>query len=278
MVLSLEKLVQNKHLNEPLLAKICSKMGDKNSSKGDFLAQISANKSGLKRLQELIDSINEQAFINALKQLNDYAARIAKSSLSSIPEGKYSYIDYLDDDGQGNQKIPVQLSIEVSSDGIIVDFEGTSKQVKGNINCPLSVTAAAVYYVFRCLMPKNTPACAGTFSLIKLKAPSGCLVNANYPAAVAAGNVETSTRIVDVVLGALAQAIADKIPAASYGTMNNIAMGSRVDKDNTWNYYETIGGGMGASCISNGLSAVQAHMTNTLNTKLHFSYRSCGSC
>ena len=146
-----------------------------------------------------------------------------------------------------------------------IDFSGTASQVTGNINCPLSVVAAAVFYVFRCLMPEQTPACAGSFRPIQFSAPQGSLLNAVYPAAVAAGNVETSTRIVDVLLGALAQAIPERIPAASHGSMNNVAMGNNRP-GNQWNYYETIGGGMGAGANGGGLSAVQTHMTNTLNT------------
>ncbi|MDH3342497.1 MAG: hydantoinase B/oxoprolinase family protein, partial [Gammaproteobacteria bacterium] len=140
---------------------------------------------------------------------------------------------------------------------------------KGNVNCPMSVTAAAVYYVFRCLLPAQTPACAGSFRPIKITAPKGCLLNAEFPSAVAAGNVETSTRIVDVILGALAQAIPEKIPAASHGSMNNIAMGYVGDEQQqAWDYYETIGGGMGASSTSDGQDGVQTHMTNTLNTPI----------
>jgi N-methylhydantoinase B len=136
--------------------------------------------------------------------------------------------------------------------------------VAGNINCPLSVAAAAVFYVFRCLMPPQTPACAGTFRPIRLQAPEGSLLNARRPAAVAAGNVETSTRVVDVVLGALAPVLPREIPAASHGSMNNLAMGS--DRGEPWDYYETIGGGMGAHVEGAGLTGVQTHMTNTLNT------------
>ena len=142
---------------------------------------------------------------------------------------------------------------------------GTADQVAGNVNCPLSVAAAGVYYVFRCLMPPQTPACAGTFRRITLKAPEGSLVNARFPAAVAAGNVETSTRVVDVVMGALAQAVPERMAAASHGSMNNLAMGSS-GAASRWDYYETMGGGMGASYRSDGLSGVQTHMTNTMNT------------
>jgi N-methylhydantoinase B len=150
---------------------------------------------------------------------------------------------------------------------VVVDFTGTAPQVAGNINCPLAVAAAAVYYVFRCLMPAQTPACDGTFRPIGIIAPRGCLLQAQRPAAVAAGNVETSTRVVDVVLGALAQAMPDRVPAASHGSMNNLAMGSD-SPGNRWDYYETIGGGMGAGREGGGLHGVQTHMTNTLNTPI----------
>ena len=159
------------------------------------------------------------------------------------------------------------MTLRVAGGRVDVDFSGTAPQVEGNINCPLSVAAAGVYYVFRCLMPAHTPACAGSFRAISLTAPEGCLLNARRPAAVAAGNVETSSRVVDVVMGALASAIPERIPAASQGTMNNLAMGAR-DSDGSWDYYETLGGGMGAGSRQPGLSAVQSHMTNTLNTPI----------
>ena len=147
-----------------------------------------------------------------------------------------------------------------------LDFSGTADQVAGNINCPLSVAAAAAYYCFRCLMDDDVPACDGLFRPISLSAPQGSLLNANRPAAVAAGNVETSSRVVDVVLGALAQAAPEAIPAASQGTMNNVAMGAAGE--NGWDYYETMAGGTGAHARGPGLSAVHSHMTNTLNTPI----------
>jgi N-methylhydantoinase B len=173
----------------------------------------------------------------------------------------------MDDDGQGNRDIPIRVELLVRNEGVVVDFSSTAAQVAGNINCPLAVAAAAVYYVFRCLMPPQTPACAGTFRPIKIEAPLGSLLRAQRPAAVAAGNVETSTRVVDVVLGALAKALPELIPAASHGSMNNLAMGSD-EPGKRWDYYETIGGGMGAGREGGGQSGVQTHMTNTLNTPI----------
>ena len=236
---------------------------------GDFIAQVSANRVGVERLGCLINRLGVTQFSAALSQLNDYGERMAISQLNTIAPGCYQFTDYMDDDGTGLTDIPISLSLTISATHISADFSGTAGQVPGNVNCPLSVTAAAVFYVFRCLMPPQTPSCAGIFRPITVVAPKGCLVNAQRPAAVAAGNVETSTRITDVVLGALAQALPDDIPAASHGSMNNVAMGIKPSGDRLgWNYYETIGGGMGASATAAGLSAVQTHMTNTLNTPI----------
>jgi N-methylhydantoinase B len=187
--------------------------------------------------------------------------------LESIPDGQYSFDDVMDGDGLGAENIKIQLNLSVRSGQVLADFAGTAQQVRGNINCPLSVVAAAVYYVFRCLLSNNTPACFGVYQRIGIKADPGSLVNAIKPAAVAAGNVETSTRLVDVVMGALSKAVPERIAAASHGSMNNLAMGARTSSGN-WNYYETIGGGMGAGVEYSGLSAVQTHMTNTLNTPI----------
>ncbi len=234
---------------------------------GDLAAQISANRTGMQRLVDLASARGTTGYARGLRAMNDYAARLAGEALRGIPDGSYRYRDVMDDDGMGQQDVVLQVEVRVAAGRIEVDFAGTAPQVAGNINCPLSVAAAGVLYVFRCLMPSHTPACEGSFRDIHIAAPSGCLVNACRPAAVAAGNVETSSRIVDVVMGALAQAVPDSIPAASQGTMNNLAMGSR-DASRAWDYYETIGGGMGGGCRHAGLSAVQSHMTNTLNTPI----------
>jgi len=199
--------------------------------------------------------------------MNQYGERLVRAALAAIPSGVYRFRDLMDDDGQGARDIPICVTVSAAGGEIGVDFAGTAEQVAGNINCPIAVAAAAVYYVFRCLMPPQTPACAGSFKPIRVSAPEGCLLNARYPAAVAAGNVETSSRVVDAVLGALAQALPDRIPAASQGSMNNLAMGSRRFGDG-WDYYETVGGGMGAGARGGGLSGLQTHMTNTLNTPI----------
>lgn len=234
---------------------------------GDFAAQISANRVGLDRLAHLVNKLGKNQFLSGIDEINDYGERLARNTLMEIPEGNWQFTDYMDDDGCGTEDVAIHVSVGVSANGIKVDFTGTADEVGGNINCPLSVAAAAVFYGFRCLLPDHTPACAGTFQFVEVHAPEGCLVNARRPAAVVAGNVETSMRIVDTVLGALAQALPDKIPAASQGTMNNIAMGNH-ESNRPWDYYETVAGGMGAHGAGDGLSGVQSHMTNTLNTPI----------
>ena len=267
-------LVKADEIQQELFSRLMSNMRNEQESSGDFIAQIAANRRGLRRLAVLVEKMGVDSYLDSLQQLNNYAAMLACSSLADIEAGEYCFEDVLDDDGQSQKDILIKVKLVFDGEHITVDFTGSAEQVAGNINCPLSVTAAAVYYVFRCLMPAQTPACAGSFRNINIQAPANTVVNASYPAAVAAGNVETSTRIVDVILGALSQAIPDRIPAASHGSMNNLAMGYAGDEKGAshslpaWDYYETIGGGMGASKYVDGLDAVQTHMTNTLNTPI----------
>jgi N-methylhydantoinase B len=265
-------IMRGDEVDTALLAGFSDNTRNPRDAEGDFAAQISANRSGLNRLALLIDNLAADVYRAALAELNDYAERLARATLNDIPQGRYEFTDYMDDDGLGNRDLPIRAAVTVTADAIEVNFMGTARQVEGNINCPLPVTAAAVFYVFRCLMPAHTPACAGSFRPIRLSAPGQCLLNARRPAAVAAGNVETSTRVVDVVLGALAQAIPERIPAASHGSMNNLAMGESGKTQ--WGYYETLGGGMGAGSRSAGLSAIQTHMTNTRNTPIEVLERS----
>jgi N-methylhydantoinase B len=234
---------------------------------GDFFAQISACRSGVNRLAALVDGLGVDVYRAAIGALNDYAERLARAAIAGIEAGVYTFADVMDDDGAGNRNVPLRVRLTIEGSTARVDFTASAEQVRGNINCPLSVTAAAVLYVFRCLMPVATPAVSGAFRCIEIVTRPGSLLDARRPAAVAAGNVETSMRIVDFVLGALAQALPQRIPAASQGTMNNVAMG-RHGADERWDYYETIAGGSGAWAHGNGASAIQTHMTNTLNTPI----------
>ncbi|MCB1790810.1 MAG: hydantoinase B/oxoprolinase family protein [Gammaproteobacteria bacterium] len=260
-------LVRSGDTVRDVLEQIVGKTRNRAESLGDFNAQMAANRAGVRRLGALVAAQGGDVFASAVGELNDYAERLARAALAVIPPGTYRFSDYLDDDGQGQESIVIALTLRVDDAGIHADFSGTAAQVTGNVNCPLAVAAAAVFYVFRCLMPAQTPACAGAFRPLSLHAPAGCLLNARKPAAVAAGNVETSTRVVDVVLGALGSAVPAHIPAASHGSMNNLAMGS-AETGAAWDYYETIGGGMGAGSAGGGIAGVQTHMTNTLNTPI----------
>ena len=265
LVLEPVPLIRAGRWQTEVLARIAAATGDPVASRGDFSAQASANRAGLARLALLVERMGLDVFREGIVALNDYAERLAEVTLQQIPDGEYGFTDRLDDDGQGHRDLPIRVRLVKRPGRLDVDFAGTADQVAGNVNCPLAVAAAAVYYGFRCLMPAATPACSGAFRPVRLHVPAGNLLNAQYPAAVAAGNVETSSRVVDAVLGALAQALPGRIPAASQGTMNNVSMGSGTP-GRRWDYYETLGGGMGAGASGGGLSAVHTHMTNTRNT------------
>ncbi len=229
----------------------------------DLTAQHSACRTGARRLVEQLTETADGAFAELLAASEAYGRR----AVSGIPDGDYTFEDAIEDDGLGGGPYPIRVRISIKNDEAIVDFAGTADQCAGPLNCPLAVTASAVYYAFRCLMPEVTPQTSAIFRPIRLQAPEGSLVHALPGTAVAAGNVETSQRIVDAVLGALAKAIPERIPAAAQGTMNNVVFGGGA-ADHPWVYYETVGGGMGAHSHGEGLSGVQCHMTNTRNTSI----------
>jgi len=230
---------------------------------GDLAAQRAACQLATERLAEFDAAALESSF----RSLINVSEAYGRKAVASIPDGKYYFEDRLEDDGCGNQDLVLCAELTVMDDHVSVDFSGTAKQTEGPVNCPLAVTAASVFYVFRCLMPEHTPQTAAIFHPISITAPEGSILNAGAGAAVAAGNVETSQRIVDVVLGALAKAIPASIPAAAQGTMNNIVFGG-CSNGEEWVYYETLAGGMGAHASADGLSAVQCHMTNTKNSSI----------
>jgi len=237
------------------------------SLNGDFAAQAGANTLGVQRLQSLLATMSISDYDQGMKELNDYADRITANTIAELQVGEYSFTDYLDDDGCGQLSIRLALTLRIGPDHLELDFRDSSKQVAGNLNCPESVVAAAAFYCVRCLLPGDPPACEGLFRRIHLRTKAGSIVNAHRPAAVAAGNVETSSRLVDLVFGALAKVLPDRIPAASQGTMNNVAMGHIDDETGErWDYYETLAGGIGGGPTTSGRDAVHSHMTNTLNT------------
>jgi N-methylhydantoinase B len=229
---------------------------------GDLGAQIGANELGSLRLLEFIDKYGLNCFRDFTNELIEYSRKVTEKRLAQIPKGTYSAVDWMDDDGVENKRVKIKVKVEVGNK-IKVDFEGSDPQKKGNINAPLAVTKSGVYYAFRCLLREDIPLNDGFYRNIEINAPKGCFLNPYESAAVAAGNVETSQRIVDVIFLALAKALPSLIPAQSQGTMNNLSMGNEH-----FTYYETIGGGAGALSYKNGESGIQVHMTNTKNTPI----------
>jgi N-methylhydantoinase B len=227
--------------------------------RGDLRAQIAGNRIAEERIGELIERRGEGVVLAAFDEVISYTERRTREAVRDLPDGDHSAEDFLEGDGTMDQDIPVRAKVAIRGDSITIDFAGTSEAVPGNVNCPLPVTRSACYFALRVLLPKDIPANAGTYAPLTIKAPEGSLVNAKSPAAVVAGNVETSNRIADTVLAALSGA-AD-LPAQGQGTMNNTIIGGPG-----WTYYETIGGGQGASSKGPGPSGVHVGMSNTLNT------------
>jgi N-methylhydantoinase B len=191
-----------------------------------------------------------------MEELLAYSERVVRSALRTLPDGRYESADALE---TPEGLLELRVAVTLAGDAVDIDFSGTAAQHSGNLNCPLAVTRSACFYVVRCLTAPDLPASGGAFVPVSVRAPEGCLVNARPPAAVAAGNTETSSRIVDVVFSALAQGV--PVPAQGQGTMNNVVLGN-----DRFTYYETIAGGQGACPEADGPSAVHVAMSNTLNT------------
>lgn len=263
------KLWESGSLNDAALAILQANVRLPEQLRRDLEAQKAVGELGAKRLSELLTHYGQRKINEAVSDLLSYAERMMRSAIAQIPDGVYTFEDALDDDGVTDEPVPIRVRLTVDGDRAIMDFTGSSPQRQGSINCPLTVTLAAVRYCFLCLAPEGTPLNEGAFAPIQVIAPEGTIVNATFPVAVAAGNVETSQRLVDVVLGALAKALPDKIPAASQGTMNNFAFGGYDPKrKRLFAYYETIGGGSGACPHRDGVGGVHVHMTNTQNTPI----------
>ena len=197
----------------------------------------------------------------------DHAERATRTAISRIPPGTYGFEDVMEGDGVDDHDLVIRAAITVGADHVTIDFAGTAPQARGSVNAPLAVTSSCCQYVLRAVTDPDIPANAGAHRALTVTAPEGSLVHPRAPAAVAAGNVETSQRIVDVLLGAFAQALPDLVPAASQGTMNNVLIGGEDPRTGApFTYYETLGGGQGARPGRDGMSGVHTHMTNTLNT------------
>ena len=272
------KLMRAGVMNRDVLAMLLNNVRTPEEREGDLGAQIAACHTGSERLREICGRYGLDRAKRAASDLLDYSEELMRAFLLQVPEGEYRAEDFLDGDGISERPVKIAVTISLPRPAgkrargrtrhiVTVDFTGSDPQVQGSINAVEAITYSAAFYVFRCLLAEDVPAAAGLMRPIHVIAPEGSIVNARPPAAVAGGNVETSQRIVDVLLRALAQSIPDRIPAAASGTMNNLTIGG-VDPHSgePFAYYETIAGGMGARPGKPGVSGVHTHMTNSLNT------------
>lgn len=257
------KLIDAGRVNEPLLKLITANSRAPEERMGDFQAQLAAQRIGAARLIAMTQAHGIEATQTHADALIDYANRMTEAAIRRIPAGVYTHRDQLDSDGQGTQAIPIQVKITVTDGDMTVDFTGSAPQVAGNVNAVSAVVRSAVWYCVRLLANDDVPVNHGCFAPVKVITEPNSLLDPRFPAAVAVGNTETGQRVVDVVLGALTQALPDRIPAASQGTMNNLTIGG-----DSFVYYETIAGGHGASAAGDGLNGRHSHMTNTRNTPI----------
>ena len=263
------KIIEKGKLNKDILNLILANVRTGEERRADLMAQIAANSKGVQRLKEVVKKYGLRKVTSYTHLIQDYTEKILRETIKDIPDGIYPFSDFLDDDGISRNPVKIEVELTVKDDQAIIDFSSSSSQVEGGVNANFAVTYSAVLYVFRSLIEEDIPFNTGLMRPLKIKAPRGSIVNAQFPAATAGGNVETSQRIADVLLGALSRAVPEKIPAASSGTMNNVAFGGYDPKrKRSFAYYETIGGGMGAGSTLPGLSGVHTHMTNSLNTPL----------
>ena len=244
-------------LDDDVLEELVAQMRNPDERRGDLRAQLAAHSLAERRLDELCARRGQETVEAAMDELHDYSERLVRTEIAKLPDGRFEAADALEPTGEGELGIAVALTID--GDQLELDFAGTADQYEGNLNCPLAVTRSACYFVVRCLTDPDVPASGGAFVPVRVLAPEGSLVNARAPAAVAAGNVETSSRIVDVVFAAFGQAV--PVPAQGQGTMNNLTLGN-----DRFTYYETVGGGQGACPDADGPSGVHVAMSNTLST------------
>jgi N-methylhydantoinase B len=244
-------------LDEDVLDRLVARMRNADERRGDLRAQLAAHALAARRLDELCEQRGAGAVDAAMNALHDYSERIVRAAIARLPDGRYEASDVLEPAGGG--ELELRATLTIAGDELELDFAGTAPQHDGNLNCPLSVTRSACYFVVRCVTDPDVPASGGAFVPVAVRAPEGSLVNARHPAAVAAGNVETSSRIVDVVFAAFGQAV--PVPAQGQGTMNNLTLGNE-----RFTYYETVGGGQGACPDADGPSGVHVAMSNTLST------------
>ena len=261
------RLMHEGAIVEDIMALILANVRTPDEREGDITAQIAANRVAEARLRDFVAKYGRARIEGYATALQDYTERVLRATIAGIPDGEYGFEDALDDDGFESGPLTIRVIVRISGDSAEVDFTGSDPQTNGGVNANFAITLSATLYAFRCLVKEDVLYNAGIGRPVHVIAPEGTIVNARRPAAVAGGNVETSQRITDVMLGALGKALPDRLPAASQGTMNNVTLGG-VDPrtGQRFAYYETIGGGMGGRNGLPGISGVHTHMSNTRNT------------
>ena len=265
------RIMRGGEIDKEVLSLILHNVRTPSEREGDLAAQIGACQVGERRLREVIEKYGAESVAILTGELLDYSDRLMRAELSKMPAGVFEAEDCLDDDGVGADPLRIAVSVrfEPETGSAVIDFSGSCAQVAGSVNAVYAITYSACFYVLRCLLADDAPATAGLMNPVTVAVPEGTIVNARPPAAVAGGNVETSQRIVDVLLRAMAKAIPQRVPAASYGTMSNLTVGGIDPRTNQpFTYYETTAGGMGARPGLDGISGVHCHMTNSLNTPI----------
>jgi N-methylhydantoinase B len=267
------RLINAGHRNEDIWRLLLANVRTPEERAGDLAAQLGCLAVGQRRLLEIVQRSSETEVRTAMDEIVAYGERVVRHAIARIPAGVYSARDVLEDDGFGNGPLPIVVRLEISADRILADFTGSAPQTEGGVNAVASITVSAVRYVVRCIaeaiLEQSLPAGGGAMECVQVRLPAASIVNAVPPASVAAGNVETSQRITDVLFAAFAQALPHLVLADSQGTMNNVTLGGIDPRTGRpFAYYETMGGGMGASPHGDGLSGVHVHMSNTLNTPI----------
>jgi N-methylhydantoinase B/oxoprolinase/acetone carboxylase alpha subunit len=261
------KLARRGEIVPDIMAMILANVRTPDEREGDITAQIASNRVADTRLREIVAKYGAAKVAGYASALQDYTERVLRATVRAVPDGEYVFQDQLDDDGFTGKPIRIRVKITIAGDRATADFTGSDPQTTGGVNANFAITLSATLYGFRCLIQQDVLYNSGIGRVVRVIAPEGTIVNAVKPSAVAGGNTETSQRITDVVLGALAQALPEHIPAASQGTMNNVTMGGVNPATGApFAYYETIGGGMGARNGLDGISGVHTHMSNTRNT------------
>ena len=289
---------ENGAVDETALEMILANVRTPDERRGDLRAQEAANRTGRRRFGELVGKYGTEYLRSALEEIKEYSERRMRAEIDALPDGSYRFEDVLDDDGQGNTDLPIVAEVTIDGDSVSVDFDGTAAQTEGPVNAVFAVTASATYYAVRCVTDPDIPPNHGCYRPIDIHTPEGTIVDPTLPAAVVGGNLETSQRVTDVVLGAFAEADPERVLAGSQGTMNNVTFGG-IDRRSSWGsardgstgngsatdksvadgpaggdgdkgtpyaFYETQGGGFGGRAGLDGIDGIHVHMSNTMNT------------